>query len=513
VIFNSKEYFSRDSNLSADLVIVGAGTVGIYLAHLISKNNPLTKILIIEAGGRVATLPEDLPINSNMGKMHYGYSRGRAFGVGGTSTLWAGQLAEFCQADIERADRKWPITYGELKELYRKTYSNLTGLKRLSDAEYRSRLGGNEYDGGPIERFFTHWLKMPNFSRHYKEFINSNAVDIVIGSRVNGISFSSERGKFITVSGEGKCAHNISFNKLVFASGTLETNRFFLSTANGGSVPWSGNKLVGAYFQDHLGGTVASLVLTDKTKYRKFFENGWVNANKLQPKLKLSDTKAVCFSSSVCCHFYSNSQLTESFANIKLLVRGMRSGLTLSSGMQTVGDFFRLSKVFFPIAWRFIVERRIYSFLDGVKLYVQAEQIPIKGSRLSIDNTYICKDGLHPLILNWELDGRELNPIRYFVHSVDEYLRVNQIGRLKYTQKNQSANHIELDQLSDTYHQCGGLCMSSTPEDGVVDDNCKVWGTTNIYVLGASVFPSSSHANSTFTALALATRFAEKHYE
>jgi hypothetical protein len=509
MIFNPKEYFAEESHQFADLLIVGAGTVGIYLAHSISKKYPLTKILVIEAGGRVASLPDTAQIKNNIGKTHYGYSQGRAFGVGGTSSLWAGQLAEFSQVDIERENRKWPITYSELKKLYHQTYFDLTGLKRLPDNEYRSRLGGDEYDGGVIERFFTHWLRIPNFSRHYKDFINSNNVDIVINSCVNNISFNQQEGKFVTIDCEGKYSHKISFAKLIFTAGTLETNRFFLSTAIGGNVPWSENKLVGAYFQDHLGGTVASLTLTNKKKYRNFFENGWVDANKVQPKLMLSNTVAMNHSSSVCCHFYDNSQLTESFANIKLLIRGMRSGLTLSSGVKAIRDFFSLSKVFFPIAWHFIVERRIYSFVDGVKLYVQAEQVPIKESALQVDSSNICKDGLHPLIINWRIDGRELNAIRYFVRSVDEYLRKNQIGSLKYNIKNQDANDIALDQLSDTYHQCGGLCMSITPEGGVVDGNCKVWGTSNIYVLGASVFPSSSHANSTFTALALARRFCE----
>jgi L-2-hydroxyglutarate oxidase LhgO len=58
MIFNPKEYFAEESHLSADLLIVGAGTVGIYLAHSISKKYPLTKILVIEAGGRVASLPD-----------------------------------------------------------------------------------------------------------------------------------------------------------------------------------------------------------------------------------------------------------------------------------------------------------------------------------------------------------------------------------------------------------------------------------------------------------------------
>ena len=45
--------------------------------------------------------------------------------------------------------------------------------------------------------------------------------------------------------------------------------------------------------------------------------------------------------------------------------------------------------------------------------------------------------------------------------------------------------------------------MSSIEENGVVDKNLKVWGSRNVWVAGSAVFPSSSHANSTLTALAL----------
>jgi len=60
-----------------------------------------------------------------------------------------------------------------------------------------------------------------------------------------------------------------------------------------------------------------------------------------------------------------------------------------------------------------------------------------------------------------------------------------------------------------TNHQCGGMRMSNSEKNGVVDSNCKVWGTDNVWVAGAAVFPTSSHANSTLTALALAERIIQ----
>ncbi len=50
--------------------------------------------------------------------------------------------------------------------------------------------------------------------------------------------------------------------------------------------------------------------------------------------------------------------------------------------------------------------------------------------------------------------------------------------------------------------------MALTEAHGVVDADCKVFGTDNLYVAGAAVFPSASFANPTYTAMALAYRLS-----
>jgi choline dehydrogenase-like flavoprotein len=52
--------------------------------------------------------------------------------------------------------------------------------------------------------------------------------------------------------------------------------------------------------------------------------------------------------------------------------------------------------------------------------------------------------------------------------------------------------------------------MGSSPGNGVVDRDLRVFGTANLYVAGAGVFRSCGNANTTFTAMTLATRL-KKH--
>ncbi|MBK9268062.1 MAG: GMC family oxidoreductase [Sphingomonadales bacterium] len=61
----------------------------------------------------------------------------------------------------------------------------------------------------------------------------------------------------------------------------------------------------------------------------------------------------------------------------------------------------------------------------------------------------------------------------------------------------------------DLAHMMGTTRMASSPLNGVVDIDCRVFGTNNLYVAGGSVFPTGGHANPTWMFLALALRLAD----
>ena len=91
-----------------------------------------------------------------------------------------------------------------------------------------------------------------------------------------------------------------------------------------------------------------------------------------------------------------------------------------------------------------------------------------------------------------------------------EYLRDNEVGRLQLA-----------DWLADTpvqlptdgelagRHHMGGTRMSVTPEEGIVDRDCRLFAQENFYVAGSSVFASAGHANPTLTLVQLALRLCD----
>ncbi len=59
------------------------------------------------------------------------------------------------------------------------------------------------------------------------------------------------------------------------------------------------------------------------------------------------------------------------------------------------------------------------------------------------------------------------------------------------------------------HHMMGTTRMSKNPEDGVVDQNCKVHGVDNLFIASSAVFTTGSFVNPTLTNLALGLRVVD----
>jgi choline dehydrogenase-like flavoprotein len=91
---------------------------------------------------------------------------------------------------------------------------------------------------------------------------------------------------------------------------------------------------------------------------------------------------------------------------------------------------------------------------------------------------------------------------------LDEWLRQCNCGELEYWFAQDELAEAIRSMSIDGLHQVGTTRISETPDNGVVDQNLKVWGTTNLYVCSTSAFPTSSQANPTFLLGVFAVRLA-----
>jgi choline dehydrogenase-like flavoprotein len=142
-------------------------------------------------------------------------------------------------------------------------------------------------------------------------------------------------------------------------------------------------------------------------------------------------------------------------------------------------------------------------------MHVQSEHAPLANSRITVDPSLPDAYGLPKVILDWQIGSNELASLREFGLQVHDALQSSGIGQLKLDEDLLALNPNFLSKLGDTYHQAGGTNMADSEQEGVVDKNLRVFGTENLYVAGAGVFPTTSNANTTFTALTFTTRLVE----
>lgn len=497
-------------------VVVGSGAVGLYIAvHLARRGE---NVLVIE-GGNAQLGGFSARSYQSVGHRHQGIDEGRSRTLGGTTNLWGGQLAEFQPIDFEERPgfpgSKWPLSYEEIAGYYPATYGNL-GVDADSQkdaAVWKAVLGAAPEFPEGVEVFLTRWMKIPNFALLYGGAIEGgDGPGVLLGHTVIGFEGKGSQIDGVKVRGATGKAATIRAKCVILAAGTMEISRLMLHSAEDPqwTCPWRGNPNIGAYFQDHFGGRVAYVHPTEPRIFFKIFSTIVLGGQKFQPKLRLADQV-------VRGENLLNVQAMLSFEssvseNLVFLKQFLKAAIYRQK-VTALGDLFRnlvaCGKYLAPLMWRYVVEHRVFvPSSSRISLFVQSEQIPLAASRLSIDPERRDEAGLPAVVLDWKWEGSEGRRVREFTERIDRAFRTMGLGRLEIVPEMRVGAEA-MEMFHDTYHQAGGARMGFSAEDGVVDHDLRVFGTENLYIGGAATFRTCSNANTTFTALALATRLVD----
>ncbi len=508
-----------------DVVIVGGGTVALLLAVLLERQGQ--RVLVLETGGGGFEAPaQELNDATVIGRAHTGISVARGRALGGTSNLWGGQLTGFVPSDFEAragvSDAPWPITYEDLLPWYEAVAKELRLADALEEGTPQARqLFGDRYPDIPgFTLFLTRWLKEPALARYFQERLqNAPGLTVLLHAHATGLHLApdGERIASVRVARADGSATAIHGDRFVLANGTIEIARLLLAcAAEQPEAPWAGNPWVGAGFQDHLEMRGGRVHLLDKARFLRTFQNIVLAGHKYQPKLRL-DAGAVGGGSdaalNVTGYFAFESSIAEHLQHLKVLVRSLiRGGLP----RQGLGEMLRhirgMGSAWIPMIVQYLRHHRIYNPADrGVWLVMHAEQLPRDDSRITLDPQRKDRYGMPLATLDWRIGGQpEVRAMAAFVRRVGASLQAAGLARVEIDSLLDVEDDRVLDHATDTYHQCGGARMGHHPRDGVVDSELRVFGTSNLYVVGAAVFRTSSYANPTFTAMALTARLADR---
>jgi choline dehydrogenase-like flavoprotein len=490
-----------------DVCIVGAGAAGLTIAHqLIGFGH---RVLLIEGGGlsRWERKSQRLNKTYNVGESFDGAHCGRFRGIGGTTSAWAGQVAELDEVDF--LDRKWidgsswPIKKADLERFYVRA-RELEGTQSLhhDDSEVWKEIKTKEPPlSEDLHISFSRYCPEKKFAKVFaattkderlKIILHANALEMIPlpgTGKIESLRFRSLEGRESTCS-----AHNF-----ILCLGGIESSRFLL---NQKFAPWNEHDLVGRNFQDHVQ-CFAADVLQANTRSPNWPYGPWRLRGQYLPKIKMNQAAQ---------EKYEVLNVSGMIEYSDGIYESLRTGVKVLAGPSStvgLGEFLRMTPRVPAVVWHHYKTKKNPNYIvpwAKPKLSVWCEQSPSSKSRISLSRKR-DKLGLLKAEISWKFSELEVRTIRKYVEIATIAFAKHGIAKIV-PDPDLNTDRIT-KRFSDQFHHCGGTRMAIRGQDGVVDPNLLLNGTNNVYVCSSSVFPSSGFTNPTHTVIALGARLVE----
>jgi choline dehydrogenase-like flavoprotein len=503
---------SRERRFAGDICVVGTGAAGLTLASVLLGSG--ASVIMLETGG--LEREEDaqrLNRCESDGLLFEGAERGRTRIFGGSTMCWGGQLLPLDPLDFAQrpwVDHSgWPITAEDMAPYYRRALK-FAGSDDLNfDSDVCRALGKvSPFDPHALRYFFSKWSPHPRFrdvlardleqSEDVRVFLHANATRLEFGdggNRVTGVrAFNSSVDEFVFMA-----------PIVVLCMGGIETARLLLT--NGHRDPGgvgNGRGLVGRFFQDHPSLVVGAVRSFDPIAMGEHFATAAVDGREVSPRMALpahlQERYGILNASAYVSDGYPPTLLRRAMIlNLARRVgREQRAARNLAdAGMLLAGPTMRLHRQGSRLG-------RSAQFT----VTVVTEQEPHTESRITLaDRT--DRFGVPQARISWHATEKTWRTVKRFSRALRAEFYEAGLGKLDLFP------HIDADRPywrvfpHDLYHHMGATRMGTSPETGVVDENCRVFGIRNLFIASSGVFPTGGHSNCTLTIMALTLRLAD----
>ena len=137
------------------------------------------------------------------------------------------------------------------------------------------------------------------------------------------------------------------------------------------------------------------------------------------------------------------------------------------------------------------------------------EQTPVKENRVAL-GAERDRFGIRRPVLHWRWVEQDYRTVREVAMAFARQMVEADVGRMSLSDwVLDPSREVEFDEDITAYHHIGTTRMARSAETGVVDTDCRVFGSDNLFLTGSSVFPSAGHANPTAPIMALSLRLAD----
>ncbi|MFJ4156078.1 FAD-dependent oxidoreductase [Pseudomonas sp. NPDC089752] len=472
-----KDYESEKTLRKAyDVCIVGAGPAGITLALRLAEAG--WSVVLLEAGGHEYTPRSQAFYTCTSTGLELYAEETRLRYLGGTSNHWAGRCRPFTASDFSVAPPVdlpgWPITYAEV-EHYLPAAMEIVDLPQGADFRaMNTGLGGGDFDAdcfllSPPTRFAQKYAAALKDTAGLEVFINCNCVDLEFDQ-------ASGQLKAVVVSDYDHHRDRVRARQYILATGAIENARQLLNSTSlvaAGVVKKDG--LTGRCLMEHLNIDMGTFILKDGQgiEPRQYYTTDAFVADYRAGKGNVSAT------------VLSDVQTYGRTAEVKHFLENLACDMGWASKIDFVAKFSCPG--------------------DGV-ISTMIEQFPNAQSRISLIDE---KDelGVAKVNVNWALTATDRHTIKCIGAELAKQFAESGLGFVKL---NDYVYDSELPlKMSPHAHHMGTTRMAASAEFGVVDVDCKVFGTDNLFVAGSSIFATGGASNPTMPLLQFALRLAD----
>jgi choline dehydrogenase-like flavoprotein len=379
--------------------------------------------------------------------------------------------------------------------------------------------------------FGTRYRHQLHGTAHTRVLHNANVLHLELNADGNGVS------RVVAATAPGR-TFVVEARIFILAGGGLETTRLLLaSRLHSGKPMGAGDELIGRYYMTHLDGFVGSLRFSgpdpqpaysydrsrDGIYCRRLIclheemlkKGGLLNFSAV---LQIPDPEDPTHGDGLLSAYALAKQ---SMHRAELGFKSRRYGMRRTKRFTVWPHVRNMARdpgrlAGFGAAWarnRWFASRKVPSFLVRPKsgeyrFLFSAEQSPSPSNTVGL-SAQQDEFGVPRLTVRWRVSSEDYDSVVRALAVVGSEIRRLGIGTASTpSSPEELAEAIGGGFLGGT-HAMGTLRMSSSPRGGVVDQQCRLHGISNLFVASSAVFPTGGFAAPTLTIVALAIRVAD----
>ncbi|WP_143308722.1 FAD-dependent oxidoreductase, partial [Candidatus Entotheonella palauensis] len=517
-----------------DLCIVGSGPAGLTVANELAASG--LRLCVLESGQLKFTKHGDtLRQVKSEGIRIKDYSRERI--LGGASTTWAGLASPLDPVDFRPRPflrySGWPISRDDLLPYYEKASRayGFASLKHFGSEGFSEVKAGNdrEFQWTDLEeKTFLAAAKPQNFGRMFRSIFSQPGIDLYLDATLIRLERDDSapciaHGVVCTSTGHSAMVEAAVF---ILATGGIENARILLNSHDG-CPQGLGNEYdqVGRYFMNHPKDPYGLIHLNEPLHelpyyfgclFQGYAGYGGIRLNervqaeqnclnsyvRFEPLFPWSDNRGV---ESLIFLVKRSTLLFETWkARGKERIVSLRDyaetgdDTELQNDRKTWWDWIGLFGAIsanLPMVLRYVFARLREGAHPAIRVirmrnFMEMEPHPENRIVLSDEQDVYGQPVPHVFHQTTELDRQSLIVLH---HALAAEVRKMGFGEL--------SSELETDDpwpiAYDASHHLGTTRMGTDPATSVVTPDCRLHSVENVYMAGASVFPTSGCANPT----------------